>query len=168
MPFRLSNARLDSPPGCDSPSLSGLSNGIFSTSLFRSGFRYHSGSPSGAVMTVFGPMRAMLPILIYTPEQAAEEYYTCAAANKELSCWYHAGVVASPAGILRKRRNFVLAKPANVDRSAGLKRDPQPRSRGREDKIIINPARLRAGVLWSFLAGRVWRSVLHRKATISL
>jgi hypothetical protein len=118
-------------------------------------------------MTVFGPMEAMLPILIYTPEQAAQEYYTCAAANKELSCWYLAGVVTSPAGILRKRWNCVLAKPANVDRSAGLKRDPQPRSRGREDKIIIHLTRLGAGVLWSFLAGRVWRSALHRKAAIS-
>jgi hypothetical protein len=72
-------------------------------------------------MTVFGPMEAILPILIYTPEQAAEEYYVCAAANKELSCWCHAGVVASPAGILRERLNCLLAKPANVDRSAGPK-----------------------------------------------
>jgi hypothetical protein len=125
-------------------------------------------SPSGAVMTVFGPMEATLPILIYTPEQATEEYYTCAAANKELSCWCHARAVTSPAGILRERWNCVLAKPANVDRSAGLKRDPQPRRRGREDKIIIHLARLGVGALWSFLAGRVWRSVLQRKAAISL
>jgi hypothetical protein len=35
-------------------------------------------------MTVFGPMEAILPILIYKPEQATEEYGAYAAANKEL------------------------------------------------------------------------------------
>src|ERR1700678_2011175 len=127
MPFRLSNTRPDSPSRCDLHSLSGLSNGIFSTSLFRSEFQYHSSSRRSARSWPSSGCWRRSFHLVYTPEQATEQYDIYAAANQELSCWCHAGVVASPAGILRERRNCLLAKPAKVDRSPRLKeRRPAP------------------------------------------
>jgi hypothetical protein len=58
-------------------------------------------------VTVFEPIKTILPILICTQEQATAADDGYAAGNKELDRWCHAEIVTSSAGYSQRERGGI-------------------------------------------------------------